>query len=166
MIVVSDTTPLNYLILINAIDVLPALFQEVVVPSAVLNELGHANAPPAVAEWAGHPPAWLRVANPSFRLSSTEGLDDGEADAISVAKESGIAHLLIDEAAGRRVAAMEGLIAIPTLAVLELAAERDFLDLAVAIERLRHTSFRVRRLLLDAALARDAARKQQRSTEP
>jgi predicted nucleic acid-binding protein len=37
MIVVSDTTPLNYLLLINAINVLPQLFREVYVPQQVLN---------------------------------------------------------------------------------------------------------------------------------
>ena len=39
MIVVSDTSPLNYLILINAIDVLPMLFEEIYVPARVMEEL-------------------------------------------------------------------------------------------------------------------------------
>ena len=39
MIVVSDTTPLNYLILIEAAQVLPELFGRVYAPTAVIQEL-------------------------------------------------------------------------------------------------------------------------------
>jgi predicted nucleic acid-binding protein len=35
MIVVSDTSPLNYLVLIDAIHVLPLLYQTVLIPEAV-----------------------------------------------------------------------------------------------------------------------------------
>ncbi len=41
MIVVSDTSPLNYLVLIGAIDVLPKLFGEVYAPPAVIQEFQH-----------------------------------------------------------------------------------------------------------------------------
>src|SRR5688572_14580004 len=118
MIVVSDTTPLNYLVLINAADVLPKLFDQVYAPSAVLRELAHVKAPAAVRQWAGAPPTWLTVADPVARLPSTARLDDAEADAISPAKERGIGDVLIDEYHGRKVAAAEGLFALPTLAVL------------------------------------------------
>ncbi len=36
MIAVSNTSPLNYLILVEAIDALPKLFDEVISPPAVL----------------------------------------------------------------------------------------------------------------------------------
>ena len=39
MIVVSDTSPLNYLVLIEEVEVLPAIFGRVVVPPAVVEEL-------------------------------------------------------------------------------------------------------------------------------
>jgi predicted nucleic acid-binding protein len=38
MIVVSDTSPLNYLVLISAIDVLPKLLEQVYVPPSVVVE--------------------------------------------------------------------------------------------------------------------------------
>jgi predicted nucleic acid-binding protein len=47
-IVVSDTSPLNYLLLCGAADVLPRLFGRVIVPRAVLAELGSDDAPPIV----------------------------------------------------------------------------------------------------------------------
>ena len=40
--IIADTSSLNYLILIDAVDVLPVLFQEVMIPSAVHRELSAA----------------------------------------------------------------------------------------------------------------------------
>ncbi len=48
MIVVSDTTPLNYLILTETAHVLAAIFGQVYAPSAVFDELAHAKSPEAV----------------------------------------------------------------------------------------------------------------------
>jgi len=39
MIVIADTTPLNYLILIHQADLLPQLFGRVLIPPAVFEEL-------------------------------------------------------------------------------------------------------------------------------
>lgn len=41
MIVVADTSPINYLILIGQIDVLKHLYTRTLIPSAVLAELQH-----------------------------------------------------------------------------------------------------------------------------
>lgn len=159
MIVVSDTTPLNYLVLIEAINVLPQLFSRVHTPRTVLRELAHPNAPAPVRAWAQSPPQWLEVSDPRTRLPSTVNLDDGEADAISLAKECGIKDVLIDEYHGRLVAAAEGLFVLPTLAILERAAERGFVALPAMIQALRKTTYRVRADIIDAALKRDAERK-------
>ena len=51
MLAVSDTSPLNYLALVGAIDILPALFTRIVVPPAVISELQHPNTPTAVKAW-------------------------------------------------------------------------------------------------------------------
>jgi predicted nucleic acid-binding protein len=45
MIVVADTTPINYLILIEEIDVLPKLYGRVMIPRAVNEELMRSRAP-------------------------------------------------------------------------------------------------------------------------
>jgi predicted nucleic acid-binding protein len=39
MLVVADTTPINYLILIGQVEILPSLFERVVIPQAVATEL-------------------------------------------------------------------------------------------------------------------------------
>ena len=47
-LVIADTGPVNYLILIGHVDVLPALFEKVILPAVVRDELKHRKAPPAV----------------------------------------------------------------------------------------------------------------------
>lgn len=65
MIVVADTTPLNYLILIDQIDILEALYGRILVPHAVQEEMLDPNAPPNVRAWAKDPPHWLEILSPS-----------------------------------------------------------------------------------------------------
>jgi len=159
MIVVSDTSPLNYLVLIQEIELLPKLFEQVYVPPSVLAELTRLKTPDVVRVWAQSPPVWLSIVAPSGRLSSTASLGEGEADALSLAKELGIRDILMDERRGRKIAQREGLIALPTLAVLERAAADHLLELRVAIEKLQRTNFRLTDAHIQAALGRDAARK-------
>ena len=158
MIVVSDTTPLNYLVLIDAIDVLPALFTDVYVPPDVLAELADSRAPEPVRNWASGPPPWLKQQSPSSRLPSTAALDPGEAAAISLAKEIRAAAILVDEKRGVRVAREEGLVIVRTLAVLELAGERRLIDLREALKRLKATTFRISQDVLTKLLARHVDR--------
>ena len=56
MIAVADTSPLCYLVLIDEVDLLRQLFRQVVVPSAVITELLHEDAPEAVRGWAANLP--------------------------------------------------------------------------------------------------------------
>ena len=50
MIVVSDTSPLNYLVLIDLQHILPELFERILIPSAVRDELQSAGAPEAIVQ--------------------------------------------------------------------------------------------------------------------
>jgi predicted nucleic acid-binding protein len=159
MIVVSDTSPLNYLVLIGAVDVLPRLFREVYVPPAVMQELAHPRTPEIVKRWAQSPPNWLTASAPSGTMNWLEGLDFGEAEAIALAVELKAAAVLIDEKKGRQIAQSRGLITIGTITVLELAAENGLLELQSAFLALQGTTFHVTQDLLDEALARDAARR-------
>jgi len=60
-LVIADTGPINYLVLIGNIGLLPILFENVILPSAVEAELTDPDAPPAVRNWIAHPPAWLDI---------------------------------------------------------------------------------------------------------
>jgi predicted nucleic acid-binding protein len=57
MIVIADTGPINYLILIGEIDVLPALYDRVLISPSVQGELGRMRATEAKA--VDHPLARL-----------------------------------------------------------------------------------------------------------
>src|SRR5882672_3573708 len=68
MIVVADTTPLRYLVVIGCEHLLPALFGRVLIPPAVVDELNHQNAPAAVRAWLAARPSWLEIRQPSHTL--------------------------------------------------------------------------------------------------
>lgn len=140
MIVVADTSPLNYLILIEQTDILPALFGQVVIPRAVCDELLDIGAPAAVRQWMDRLPAWLEVRTPS-RLLELKGLDRGERDAIVIAEDIGAERLIMDDRRGHQEARKRGIQTIGTLALLQLAAAASLLDFELAIQRLQQTSF-------------------------
>jgi len=159
MIVVSDTSPLKYLILIGAIDVLPKLFGEVFVPLAVIRELQHPRTPAPVKQWVDAVPEWLRIQEPTVESPIAAGIDPGEAQAIALALQLRADALLIDEKLGRRIPKEHGFATLGTVTVLELAADRDLLDLRIAFESLKRTTFHITSELLKAALDRHAAQK-------
>jgi len=86
MKVVCDTSPVNYLVLIDEIHVLPRLFEHVILPSGVLAELQHPSTPPRVFSWARNMPPWVTVVSPEGLLEDM-GLGRGEAEAIAVASQ-------------------------------------------------------------------------------
>ena len=61
MIVVSDTSPLNYLVLIDLQHILPELFERILIPAAVREELQSAGAPEPIARFIATAPAWLEI---------------------------------------------------------------------------------------------------------
>jgi predicted nucleic acid-binding protein len=106
MIVVSDATPLHYLILIGQDKLLPALFDRVVVPRAVFDELRRDRTPEAVKAWIRSAPSWFEVRH----VAADPGppprrLGKGEWEAIAIAEELKADLLLIDDQDGRREAA-------------------------------------------------------------
>jgi predicted nucleic acid-binding protein len=119
MIVVADTSPINYLILIGEIEVLPALFHQVMVTPSVCEELKRPHAPDAVRAWIAQPPAWLETRAPAKSPGpDLAHLDAGERDAILLAEELGADQIIIDEIRGRREAKRRELPYIGTLGVL------------------------------------------------
>ena len=64
MRVIADTTPLRYLVVLGHVDLLPALFGQILTPPAVAGELYHPKAPAVVRAWIAHLPGWIS-AHPS-----------------------------------------------------------------------------------------------------
>jgi predicted nucleic acid-binding protein len=157
-VVVSDTSPINYLVLIGAIDVLPRLFAEVLIPPAVIAELQHPRTPANVSKWAEALPQWAKVITPT-RIQQDIALGAGETEAISLALELTVPAILIDDWQGRLAAEQRGIIPVGTLNILETADRRGFLDFESAITRLRGTNFHVAPALIESLLAQVRARK-------
>ncbi|MFZ1006991.1 MAG: DUF3368 domain-containing protein [Candidatus Sulfotelmatobacter sp.] len=140
MIVVSDTAPLNYLLLIGEAELLPKLFGRVIVPPAVLDEMIHPAAPEIVRAWAANPPAWIESMRPAAPI---------------FAKELKADLLLIDERRAKQVAIANHVKVTGTLGVLEFAAQRGLINLATAIDALCQTTFRRPDYLIDEILKRN-----------
>lgn len=84
MIVISDTSPINYLILIGEIDILEELFGRVIIPRAVFSELQHSKAPQPVKEWIANAASWLEVKQADASVfSPSKRIGDGEREAIA-----------------------------------------------------------------------------------
>jgi len=147
MLVVADTSPINYLVLIDQIEILPLLYTRILIPPAVLEELRHPAAPEPVRDWVAHPPGWLEVLPPKSSVAIAQ-LDVGESEAIALATEMNAEVLLIDEQAGRQEAARRGLKVAGTLSVLDEADQAGFINFDAAVARLRQTSFRVSQAVL------------------
>ncbi len=158
MIVVSDTSPLNYLILIGQAEILPALFRRVVTPPAVVAEMLQQGAPEVVADWAASPPKWLEVITPTT-VDASLPLGDGEAEAIGLAQELKADRILLDERKATLIARRLGLAVTGTLSELSLAADKNLQDLRAAISALRRTNFRGPADLIEELLKQDEKRK-------
>lgn len=158
-VVVSDTSPLHYLILCDAEHILPKLFRQVVIPPTVFRELQQPNTPPLVRQWAAVLPAWVVVQAPKT-VKLVLNVDAGELEAICLAQEIHADAILMDDRAGRNAAVQSGLAVVGTIGLLEQAAARGLIDLPSTMARMRQTNARLDPELIRAALARDLARQQ------
>jgi len=156
VIVVADTTPLNYLILIAQIELLPALYSRVLIPQAVYLELQQAGTPRIVRDWAIHPPVWIEVRAASLVQNPTlNDLDAGEREAIQLALDSGIGTILMDESDGRRAALLHRLKVTGTAAIIEKAAQIGLIDFRSTFARLEQTNFRLSASIREEFLKRN-----------
>jgi predicted nucleic acid-binding protein len=156
-LVVADSGPLRYLVVIAAIHILPRLYDQVALPPAVVAELRHPSAPIDVQSWARTLPPWITVRSPATNYLP-EVLDAGESEAIALAMELSADLILLDEREGRREARALGLQLSGTIGVLERGAERGWIDLDAAFQRLTATNYRIDRSYITAALERNRAR--------
>lgn len=153
--IVADTGPPHYLLLIGAIDILERLFGKIFIPVTVRNELAHAEAPAIVREWIQHPPPWVEILEPPnshFDDAALQGFDAGERAAIELAAFLGADLLLMDDREGVKLARSKGFAVTGTLGILDLAARRGMVDLAEAFSRLKNTNFRYPPSVMNALL--------------
>jgi hypothetical protein len=150
MTVVSNTSPLRYLIAAGQGDLLAKLFGTILIPSAAEREILDPHAPPSVQYWMAQRPPWLQVREvqtaPDAEL--TGQLDPGEAEAIQLAQELRADALIMDERRGRLVAARRGITVIGVLGMLRESYHRGYIDNPLALAaQLRSLGFRTSRAL-------------------
>lgn len=130
MLVVTDTSPINDLILIRYVDVLPVLHGDIIIPRAVAVELMHPRTPEIVRQWIVAPPAWCAIHQSAQNLDPALAyLGDGEREAIALCRELDADALLSDDTRAYDEARARGIEVIRTLALLERAALHGLLDL-------------------------------------
>lgn len=132
MVIVSDTSPLINLAIIGHLDLIPRLFQSVILPQSVFDEI--------VTAGAGLPGAdeirqadWVEVKscqNQSLMQTLMQELDPGESEAIVLALEIHADLILMDEDLGRKKALRYHLQPLGILGIL-LKAKQTGLIVAV-----------------------------------
>jgi predicted nucleic acid-binding protein len=159
MVVIADSSPLRYLVLIEEAHILPALYGTIFVPPGVVNELTHRDTPQPVGIWMQHLPEWITIKSPRLPLPAFPSvLGVGEREAIALAEELAADVLLADDEAARLEAGRRKIAVQGTLGILDLAAEHGLANLSNAIRKLRNTNFRASEKLLQFFLERDAQR--------
>jgi predicted nucleic acid-binding protein len=144
LIVVADTSPLNYLVQMKKEVILHEIYGTVFVPPAVLTELRHAGAPDAVRAWASNLPDWVvNVTDFNLDTSLPMVLGQGEREAISLAMKLSATFVLLDDGAGRKAAKQRSLVPAGTLAILIQASERGLFDLMSTVSELKALGFRM-----------------------
>ncbi|MGE0884985.1 MAG: DUF3368 domain-containing protein [Blastocatellales bacterium] len=145
MIVISDTSPITNLAAIGQLDLLRQLYGQVIIPEAVFREL--------TAQDGRHPGAivqqltWIEtraIANPTVVKALCAELDEGEAEAITLAQELSADLLLMDEHLGRAAAARFGLKVVGMLGVLIEAKHQGLIQAVKPLaDALMNLGFRI-----------------------
>ncbi len=126
MIIVSNTSPIFYLSTIGQLDLLRQLYDEIVIPTTVFQEItnvGNTDVSATVVSTLN----WIKTQSATDRTlvnTLSHELDPGEAEAIALALELNADRLLIDERLGRNAAIGLGLKVTGVLGIL-IAAKRS-----------------------------------------
>ncbi len=126
MIVVSNTSPITNLAAVGQVEVLRQLYEKVLVPQAVYEELtfGGARQPGGMEAQTLQ---WIETRHVADRVlvaALQMELDPGEAEAVALAVELKADLLLLDERRGRVVASRLGLRFVGLLGVLIEAKQK------------------------------------------
>ncbi len=154
-IVVSDTTAITHLSKINALIILRQLYNEILIPEEVYNELCQGKKSQPGALHVINTP-WIKVIpiiNRAIAAKLQQRLHLGESEAIALAIETNADVLIIDEFAGRMVAKNLVNKIIGTVGVLLEAKKSGIINsVKPYLIQLRDTGFRISTELFEFAL--------------
>lgn len=143
------------MILINQIHLLHEILGAILIPEAVVHELGDDAALKPVQEWIAKPPEWVSIQKaPHFMDAVLDRLHAGEREVITLAHSTRTDIVVIDEKAARKIAKAQGLNVTGLPGILDEAASLNMIDLLDAVEKLQQTSFRVSPKMLKTLLDR------------
>lgn len=126
--IISNTTPLISLLKIDRLDLLRGVYEEIIVPKAVFDEIERGKIKPYYADisqldWV----QILPIKNKASLLYFLD-LDQGEAEVIVLATEIRADLVIIDETLGRRFAKHANLRVTGTLGILIKAKQLGLID--------------------------------------
>jgi predicted nucleic acid-binding protein len=129
MIVVSDASPIINLSIIGRLDLLHKLFDSIVIPRSVYDEIAvQGKTLPGSREIKNSKYFKILKAKDKTLLNSLENLlDKGEAEAIVLAIEIKADLILMDETRGRKISEQFNLRPLGLLGVLVEAKNREFI---------------------------------------
>lgn len=143
--VITDTSPVQYLYQASLLELLPTLYDQILVPEAVADELaigrslGVALPDPADLSWMT-----LRRGRSGAILPLVTDLGLGEREALALAVETTDSLVLLDDALARRYARFLGIEFTGTLGVLLKAKRSGYLaNVAPILDRLEALRFRL-----------------------
>jgi predicted nucleic acid-binding protein len=154
MIVICDTSPILYLLLINQLDLLPRLYSTLIIPDVVQAEMQATGAPVVLQEWIAKPPQWLEIRPvPPGNYPPLQRLQAGEQAAIFLAQSLQADLLIVDDLAARQIAQQLGIKITGLLGILGEAARRKWIDFPETLKQLlQATNFRVSPQLVEDLL--------------
>lgn len=157
MIIVSDTSPISNLILIDELNLLNQIFHIVYVPPAVDKEIRELEKF-QIDLLAYTSSNWIKVISPSnaelVKRLNLE-LDLGESEAIVLAQELSAGYLLIDERLGSIKAREAGLQTIGLLGVIAKAKEENLIAAArPLLQKLKEAGFWISDRLIHTILVK------------
>ena len=160
MLVVSDTTPIISLMKDNRLGLLKDLFNEIVIPEAVYNELTSNMKFAREAETISRCD-FIRTVSVDDRkvidvFQKVTGLDLGESEAIIYSDENAADILLMDEVKGRQVAKQMNIRVIGTLGILQLANAKGLMtgnEVRHTLEILKASQRHISDALIEVVLA-------------
>jgi predicted nucleic acid-binding protein len=163
-VIISDTTPLRYLIEIEAVHILESLFGKVIIPEKVAEELQRPKTPQKVKDWMEACPGWLEVKRADLSLFTPHRkIGDGEREALALALELRATAVLLDDNDAEKEAQRLKISFVRLFGIFERASEAELLDCSKAIEDLRDTNFRLPpEEIIEAFLERDRKRQEER----
>lgn len=158
MTVVSNTSPLLNLALIERLQLVESQFGAVVVPTAVWDELTAGfDARDRIEAFRDRD--GIRVVSPEpteLRTEFERELDRGEAAAIAYAIDVDADRVLIDEREGRATAKRHDVPVTGAVGILLRASSRGEIDLETELDALREAGFWISDALYERALEMDA----------